>query len=91
MDGNNSIEVSFDSPLSYRNTNESYLLKIWNEFDTDILGHVFYRFENSAYLEYFNSMSFNIYKDWNIQHFAIYTGEDCIDVLSYENPKISIV
>jgi hypothetical protein len=28
----------------------------------------------------------SIYKDWKIQHFALLSGEDCIDVLSVDEP-----
>lgn len=84
----NRIQIVFDSPISYRNTNESYLVKLWSETDDDVLGNVFYKIENSSYKGFFHEMSLGIYKDWNVVHYAIYTGQDCIDVLSVAEPMI---
>lgn len=83
------IHVFFDSPLSYRNTNESYLVKLWSEIEDGLLGAIFYKIENSSYRDYFDEMSLGLYKDWKVSHYAIFTSQDCIEVLSVTEPIIN--
>ena len=85
------LKISFEDILSYRNTNESYMLKIWNDTPNEKLGKVFYKIDKSSYIDFFNEMSCGIYKNWNIVHYGIYTSEDCIDILSVTKPKIEWV
>lgn len=82
------LRVTFQDSLSYRNTDESYLLKIWNSTEKAKLGKIFYLVENSSYVDFFNEMTENIYSDWDIKHYAIYTTSDCIDVISANPPII---
>ncbi len=82
------LKISFGEALSYRNTNESYLLKVWDETPVEKLGKVFYKVSESSYIDFFNETSFEIYKDWAITHYAIYSSKDCIDVLSLKPPKV---
>lgn len=82
------IRISFEGKLSYRNTDESYLLKIWNSMEKELAGENFYIVENSSYIDFFNEMTGNLYSDWKIKHYAIYTISDCIDVLSTNPPII---
>lgn len=85
---NVNVHVKFDSPISYRNTNESYLLKLWSEFEGVRTNTVLHIVQNSTFCDYFNEMSLNIYNDWEVQHYAILTSQDCIDVLSLTKPKL---
>ena len=84
--GADAFIVAFENPLAYRNTNESYLLSLWSSVEKEKLGKIFYMIENSSYLKSFNEMSERVYADWDIKHFAFYTVEDCIDVLSVLPP-----
>jgi len=84
----NMLRIVFDNKLSYRNTNESYLLKIWHTNRKEILGKVFYIISNSSYIDFFHEMTGNIYNDWNLKHYAIYTITDCLDIISCYPPKI---
>ena len=81
------LKVTFDGVLSYRNTNESYLLKIWHDTEKSKLGKTFYIIQNSSYVDFFNEMSLGAYSNWEVKHFAIYTETDCVDVLSTVNPS----
>lgn len=81
------LRITFESHLSYRNTDESYLLKIWNSMEKELAGENFYIVENSSYIDFFNEMTGNMYSDWQVKHYAIYTISDCIDVIS-TNPPI---
>lgn len=82
------LKILFEDTLSYRNTDESYMLKVWHNTPKAMLGKVFYRILKSSYIDFFNEMTLNLYKDWNIIHFAIYTNKDCIDILAQIPPKI---
>jgi hypothetical protein len=82
------LRISFDAPLSYRNTNESYLLELWHSTDAKNLGKVFYFVENSSYIDFFNNMTENIYLDWDVNHYAVYTIADCVDILSSNAPIV---
>ncbi|GAB5398562.1 MAG: hypothetical protein Aureis2KO_01470 [Aureisphaera sp.] len=83
------LKIFFDDTLSYRNTNESFLLKIWHTTQKENLGKTFYSVENSSYIDFFHEMTQKIYLDWDIIHYAIYTISECIDILSQVPPVIS--
>lgn len=82
------LRILFPTYYSYRNTNESYLLKLWAKQDTNAAGKIFYTILNSSYIDFFNEMSENIYEDFKITHYSIYTTEDCIEVLSGQEPIV---
>ncbi len=72
--------------LSYRCIDESYMLKTLNEQSFD--GWSFYKVKNSKFLKWFKKESMSVYDDLNIQHYAIYSPDDCIDILSASAPKV---
>ena len=80
------LRVSFKTKLSYRVSDESYLLATWDSIEKDALGKIFYVVENSVYIGSFNTMSRQIYADWPIAHYAIYTTADCLDILTTTKP-----
>lgn len=82
------LRISFNDKLSYRTTYESFYLKLWSNMNEGIFGKTFYIISNSYYIDYFNDQTLDIYKDWKIQHYAIYTISDCIDILSIQQPII---
>jgi hypothetical protein len=43
---------------------------------------------NSEYLAWFHRISVNIRKNENVIHYAIYTPNDCVDVLSAYPPSV---
>ena len=79
------LRIMFDPALAYRNTDESDLLRTigkglgeWSLFTV----------EHSDYLAWFNKESHGIHESENIVHYAIYTPNDCLDVLSIYPPKV---
>jgi hypothetical protein len=82
------LRISFEDKLSYRNTDESYLLKNWNSMAKELAGENFYIIENSSYIDFFNDMTGHLYSDWQIKHYAIYTVSDCIDIISISPPVV---
>ena len=87
-DQSSMLRVSFDNTLSYRNTDESYLLKMWDGVSKDTLGKIFYIVEQSEYIDFFQKMTQQLYEDWEIKHYAIYTDTDCIEILSQNDPTV---
>lgn len=52
----------------------------------------FYIVSESEYLEEIHNQTYDIYRDRDIIHYAIYTGMDCVDILSCEtDPIIEII
>jgi len=85
-DHNKTLRITFDPALSYRNTDEGDLLKTIGkqEFEQWSL----YTVRNSSYSEWFADESCGIHDDENIIHYAIYTPNDCIDILSVYPPEV---
>jgi hypothetical protein len=84
------IKIGFESVLSYKNTNESYLLKLWEIFPNDLAGKIFYIVKNSSYIESVREQAYNI-NIGELNHYAIYTISDCVDIISSSPPKIEIL
>jgi hypothetical protein len=80
------LRITFDPALSYRNTDEGDLLKTIN--GQDFGGWSLYIVSNSGYLKWFSEESHGIHEDEDIIHYAIYTPNDCLDVLSAYPPKV---
>ncbi len=85
------IRIAFINKLSYRNTDEGFLLQLWETAEEKKLGNTFYLISNSTYIDFFNEMSYGIHKDKDIKHYAIYSDADCIDVLSIAEPVINLL
>lgn len=80
------LRITFDRALSYRNTDEGDLLKTINKQNSG--GWSLYIVSNSDYLKWFSEESQSIHEDEDIIHYAIYTPNDCLDVLSSYPPKV---
>lgn len=81
------IEVKFDSHLMYRVSDESYRLKRTSELSE--FSFVM-QTEESSFIDWFHDQSLNIYLKDRIYHFLILSSDDVIDVLSYEEPSITL-
>ena len=85
------IIIKFNRSICYRNTNESYLLDKWNVYDKEKLKvSSFFFVENSAYISWLMKSNLNINKDLEIIHFAIFTPDDCIEILDTEMPIVTL-
>lgn len=82
------LRVTFEDNLSYRNTDESYLLRIWHSNKKEVMGKIFYMVENSSYIDFFYNMTEGFYSEWKLSHYAIYTVSDCVDVISASPPTV---
>jgi len=81
------LRIHFEVPLVYRNIDEGdYLL--YSPVKNESAKSTFYTIENSQYLEWFHKESLDMHKSEKIIHYAIYTPNDCIDILSPWSPKV---
>jgi hypothetical protein len=71
-------------PVAYRCMDEGVYPASWSKKMTHWLSQV----ENSEYLEWFHKESGGIREGQGLVHYAIYTLNDCIDVLDLQPPKI---
>lgn len=90
------IIVNFEnSVVSYRNSDEGKRLNTL-EFLNEKYGKIFYsnwsffKVNNSLYLKWLNDETYDMYTDYNIEHYVFLTSNDIVDVLSSYPPKIRI-
>ena len=94
---NNGLKVeivwSHEKLVSYRNTNESYFLFGLGQLTERLqLRKNFYIIQNSEYVKFIeewgNPETIDITSE--LIHFAIYTSEDCLDIIATYNPIIKV-
>lgn len=85
------MRLTFPDALLYRNCDESHRLAIPGDGSELDFPHPFYTVENSALLADFHRDAQETMKDLAITHYAIYTANDCIDVLSPTPPVADIL
>jgi len=81
------LRISFDSSLAYRNINEGDFLKTVEDSE-GLTKWCLFTVENSAYEKWFHEQSYNIHASEDIVHYAIYTPNDCVDILSAYPPQV---
>ena len=79
--------VKFDDVFLYTTSNESYRLSAVDSEAEMKFPHLFWKIEDSDLIKEFHRQSLKIYEDFEIQHFAFLSGEDCIDILSVSEPN----
>lgn len=90
-DAGRKVLVQFDSYLSYRRMDEGDALITVEQLErSSSTAKVFYQVRESDFLAWFHAQSRGIYSDRSLQHFAIYTTNDIIDVIALEAPRISV-
>lgn len=83
------LKVSFDNALSCRNSQEGVWFNSVDPIDKELWGATFYVVQESAFVRQFHEYSSRAFDDWNITHYAIFTSNFCVDVLSSEEPSVS--
>lgn len=78
-----------DCVITYRNSYESYFsFGGYNTNDDSLLGKQFYIIENSKFINQVKEWAYPdvIESTGRLIHFAIYTAEDCIDIIATCEP-----
>ena len=82
--------VRFERWVAYTNVDESYRLRTWARHDLKALGSMLIVRE-SRWLAYLVEESGGgIFEPQKVIHYAIYTGDDCIDVAAMIPPTITL-
>jgi hypothetical protein len=87
-DTNRIFRIKFDCKVSYQNRDELDCVSEWNRSERPGKGS-FFRVKNSELLARFTLDALGDYS--GLQHFAIVTTTDCIDVLMVDDPKIDLL
>jgi hypothetical protein len=80
------VQIRFDAYIAYRNMDESYRAKTFNE--TGGFKESLYLIEGSKWLRWLHDESVGIYQDNDIKHYTIITEADCVDILSEFPPEV---
>ncbi len=80
------LRVHFDNVLSYRNTDEGDLIRTLAEV---VPGWCFYTVEDSTFKQWLEDERQGAYDSTNVSHYAIYTPNDCVDILTESEPIVS--
>lgn len=81
------LRILFESAVAYRNINESYRARTWNHLGEALppLTTV----EHSPWIAWLIEESGGVLDEVELTHYAIFTPEDCIDVVSEFAPEVS--
>ncbi len=87
------IKIIFKKIVAYRVLDESYLLEYWNNLSKEVRNITFCKVENSSFLKDIEFLSNDFFVDGGsemIEHFAIFTSNDCVEIISDISPLIII-
>jgi hypothetical protein len=82
------LSVRFSDVCAYRSTCDEFRSHFWHEVRLQE-DHAFFLTENSEYLIWFHHQSDDEFSHLPIRHFAIWTTEYWIDILSVDDPQVS--
>lgn len=79
------MHLTFESYIAYRNMNETNRLRTWSQ--VDMRNHSsFMTINNSTWIDWLVNESEGLLELINLVHYAIYTDDDCIDVVAPSSP-----
>lgn len=83
------LKISFDNAMCLRNTPEGLFLNGVDLIEKELWGTTFFTVIDSEFVRQFREISSGLFDNSNIVHYAIYTSNFCIDVLSKVEPSVS--
>lgn len=85
------VRINFGNVVAYRVADEGVLLKYWACHLADT-SHLIWEFHNTDFLSWMKETSFNAYSvDDGIRHFIVVTATVCLEVLTHNEPLVSII
>jgi len=84
------VKLIFEDFVAYRNINESFRIRTWEVQDLRDLPSLII-VEESTWLKWLIEESGGILDGTLLKHYAIYTGDDCIDVASRSPPTVVVL
>jgi hypothetical protein len=85
------LRLTFEVPLLFQVAEEGFRLSGADEDSELAFPHPFYTVERSSLVAEFHRSSCGVYRDWAIRHFAIYAADECVDVLSVQEPRADML
>ena len=84
------IDVTFLEPIATRISNEGTLLQYWSDgFKTN--GRSLFVARESEFLDWIQQASHGVYAAKDLSHYAVFSDDTCIEVLSMVPPTITDV
>lgn len=84
------LRIAFEAVVCYRNINESYRLRTWAQHAGEDMGGLF-RVNESDWVSWVRAESGGVLEGKQLSHYAILTGEDCIEFISEFPPEVGWV
>lgn len=81
------IHIRFSDYEALREMGEEFKTRFWHEVDIEE-DYPLFIVKNSEWLEWFHLQSDGNFRDLDIQHYAIWTTENWIDILSSHRPHV---
>ena len=81
------LSILFNDIYAYRETGDEFRSHFWHEVELEE-DHAFFLVEDSDYLVWFNQQSADEFNHLVILHYAIWTTENWIDILSVHKPDV---
>ncbi len=81
-------KVIFEHPRAYRNIDEGDYLNMEENRKYD--GQGLYKTAEASFIDWFHRVSVGVYENEGMQQYSLYTCDDCVEVLSAEDPDIVI-
>lgn len=76
------LRLTFESPIGYRNINESYRSRSWASVSDMKSLSTLLIVENSEWVQWLVEEAGGVLRVEALTHYAIYTPEDCIDIVT---------
>jgi len=86
---NEIITLFFKWQYGYRNLDESYHLRTWDETPFLIQDWSLFTSREGDFIESFNHLSYDIYKD-KVVNYIIVTSNDIVEVLAHEGAEVLV-
>lgn len=81
------LQVTFEGVVAYRNINESWRARTWQHLDLKALPTLL-RVDDSKWVAWLVEEAGGALSFADLTHYAIYTPEDCIDVVTESTPEV---
>ena len=81
------LRLVYEAPIGYRSINETYRLRTWDMADMRALPSLLI-IDNSKWIKWLIEEAVGILDDRALVHYAIYTPDDCIDVVADIAPTV---
>ena len=80
-------ELAFHAPLAIRIVGEGSLMDYWNAGFV-VRDHNVFVADDSAFLQWLENSSSGVHKAGPVKHYAVFSDDICVEVLSREAPEV---